>query len=524
MPIEITKPGSSHDRKKTVAPVAVQAPSSHNGAEATVVVCDGDEARFQVVNHVITECAGRSHRIKRPSPIPEAEINSCGGVALVGLAGSLAETNMALAVIRVLKSQGLKIICYGDGARSWPLAAQCRPLLAGAVRVLDSAGAEFATELRALLTQSLQAETTRRNEGHTITAVMKDLGVIGESQAMIAVFRWILRVGVLSDLPVLITGETGTGKQILANAISKLDPKRRNGPFVALNCGAISPNVAESELFGHRRGAFTGADRDRKGLVRSADGGILFLDEIGELDDGLQTKLLRMLQEKSVLGVGEDQETPVDVRVIAATNRDLHQMVERNKFRADLFHRLNVLSIHVPPLAERPADVKPLIEHFLQKYRFMKPGPVLSLADDFLDAVMQAGLPGNVRQLENMVRQVLVNKEDTSPLSLSDLPTDVWRQLSKETENGGNGSASDNGRNDRDGSPSGVPPQDLSSQLAHMLGANGWNLSRSLERCERALLEAALRKARGNQSQAARLLGITSRSVYNKLRKHNLTF
>jgi transcriptional regulator with PAS, ATPase and Fis domain len=523
MPIERTKPDSSLDANETISPALGGSPPNHTDFKATVIVWDGQNSRFQIVQGVIAECAARSRRIRSLLPTVEVETASRCGIALVGLGGRPGQADSDLSVIRALKQQDLKIICYDDGAHAWPLGEQCQPLLAGSLRLLDSARADFAQELRALLEQLLQAETSRRSEEKKIRAVMKELGIVGESQAMISIFRWVLRVGVLSDLPVLITGETGTGKQILANAISRLDPKRRSGPFVALNCGAIAANLAESELFGHRRGAFTGADRHRKGLVRSAHGGILFLDEIGELDDGLQTKLLRMLQEKSVLGVGEDQETPVDVRVIAATNRDLDQMVQQRKFRADLFHRLNVLSIRIPPLAQRPADVKPLIEHFLDKYRYMKPGSTLSAAADFLDALVQAGLPGNVRQLENMVRQVLVNKEDDSPLSLSDLPIEIWQQLSKGANNHGDGSPSGNGTKHHAQSPAEILPQDLPSHLAKMLDTNGWHLSRSLKWCERFFLEAALRKASGNQSQTARLLGITPRSVYNKLRKHNLS-
>ena len=177
--------------------------------------------------------------------------------------------------------------------------------------------------------------------------------------AMTDVFRSIIRFSTLSDLPVLIVGETGTGKEGLARALHRLDPKRKEGPFVAVNCGAIAAPLAESEFFGHRRGAFTGADRDRKGLVRSAEGGVLFLDEIGELEAALQAKLLRVLQESRVLGVGEDRDIQVNVRVVAATNRDLDQMGQQSRFRADLFHRLNVLSIRVPPLSERADDLAP---------------------------------------------------------------------------------------------------------------------------------------------------------------------
>src|SRR6185436_10192490 len=156
---------------------------------------------------------------------------------------------------------------------------------------------------------------------------------------------------------------------LLAKALSEMDPKRKQGPFVAVNCAAVQPTLLESEFFGHRRGSFTGAERDRKGLVRAAEGGVLFLDEISELEVGLQAKLLRVLQENRVLGVGEEREVAVSVRFIAATNRNLEQLVAEGKFRADLFHRLRVLLIHVPPLRDRPSELQLLVEHFLQKHR-----------------------------------------------------------------------------------------------------------------------------------------------------------
>jgi transcriptional regulator with PAS, ATPase and Fis domain len=288
-----------------------------------------------------------------------------------------------------------------------------------------------------------------------------------------------------------------------------------------VNCGTISAGLAESELFGHRRGAFTGADRDRKGLVRSAHGGILFLDEIGELEDGLQSKLLRMLQEKTVLGVGEDGETSVDVRVIAATNRPLEQMVSEKNFREDLFYRLNVLSIHTPSLRERPGDIRPLVDYFFEKYRALAPALPPSIEDEFIEALAEAGLPGNVRQLENIVRQALVKKDDNAPLTLADLPPEILQQLSRWRPAL---------RDESDGLPRSVDdrPQASSSQrevtssVVRLLDGNNWRLNRSLASCEKLFLEAALHKTRGNQSQTARLLGITSRSVYNKVRKYHL--
>jgi transcriptional regulator with PAS, ATPase and Fis domain len=361
-------------------------------------------------------------------------------------------------------------------------------------------------------------------EVEKIKIAMKNLGIIAESEAMISIFRWILRVSALSDLPILIMGETGTGKQILAHALHRLDSKRRNGPFIAVNCGAISPGLAESELFGHRRGAFTGADRERQGLIRSAQGGVLFLDEVGELDDALQTKLLRVLQESRVLGVGEDEEIAVDVRVIAATNRDLDNMVADKKFRADLFHRLNVLSIRIPALRERPADVGPLIEHFLKSCRSLNPAASLSVTSGFINALTKIELPGNVRQLENLVRQALVSKDDDSPLNLSDLPIEVWRQLSEQKDSFPVRSDQVSGRDELDNLAPQTPLQVTPSDLVKLLHANSWSLSRSLRHCEKLFLEAALHTARGNQSETARLLGITPRSVYNMVRKHNLHF
>jgi transcriptional regulator with GAF, ATPase, and Fis domain len=308
----------------------------------------------------------------------------------------------------------------------------------------------------------------------------------------------------------------------LARALHQLDPKRHRGPFVPLNCSAISHNLAESELFGHRRGAFTGADRDRRGLIRSAEGGVLFLDEIGELDDVLQAKLLRVLQEHCVLGVGEDAEIPVDVRIIAATNRDLHAMVQQGRFRGDLFHRLNILPIYIPPLRERPEDLTPLIKHFLEKHRLLKPLWSPAVGADFLDAMRQLELLGNARQLENLVRWVLVNKEDDAPLNLRDLPLDVWQQLSAQGKLLSVPPQARNGGANAQNSALEAQQQGMPAYFADLLGINGWNLSQFLEFCEKILLEATLHKADGNQSQAARLLGITPRSVYNKLHKHRL--
>jgi transcriptional regulator with GAF, ATPase, and Fis domain len=428
-------------------------------------------------------------------------------LALVFL-GTAAPDDDAIERIRRLARGGARVIAYADGADRWPLGSRCRALLAGAVEVLDSAAVHFASGLATKLGRVLALDAEQQRERSVITRELGELGIVGVSDAIAAVFRRAVRVSALSDLHTLITGESGTGKQLLAEAVHRLDPKRRRGPFVALNCGAISAGLAESELFGHRRGAFTGADRDRRGLIRAADGGVLFLDEVGELEPALQTKLLRVLQEGRVLSVGDDREVPVSLRVVAATNRDLEQMVRERAFRADLFHRLNVLSIHIPPLRERPADVGALVRHFVGKYGDLRPGRTASATDEFIEALARDDLPGNARQVENIVRRAIVHKDEDGPLTLRDLPPDIWERAAGEPSCAVP-PAADGGS---------VPGLDVS----RLLVLNDWNLTRALDSCERSFVEAALQASRGNQTDTARLLGITPRSVYNKIRKHHL--
>ena len=420
---------------------------------------------------------------------------------------------VGMQVIRHLKAKGFKVVACEDGAGLLPVKTKCLPLLAGAVEMLDSGSAEFRRELHQVVEGLVRTEAEKQNDKQSIREIMRAIGMIGVSEGIMTVFRSVIHFSALSDLPVIITGETGTGKEGVARALHRLDPKRSRGPFVAVNCGAISAGLAESEFFGHRRGAFTGAERERKGLVRTAEGGVLFLDEVSELDFTLQTKLLRVLQENRVLGVGEDREVTVTVRVVAATNRDLELMMKQDRFRVDLFHRLNVLSIQVPALRERPDDLAPLVEYFLQKYRSLANAAALTSGADFLEALRQVELPGNVRQLENLVRQVLIHKATDLPLSISDLPVEILVRLLGTEEKP---------RARKPDELNLVDSQTMMASVVGLLDANGWNLTRSMEICERHALEAAMGRTQGNQSQTARLLGITPRSVYNKLRKYRL--
>jgi transcriptional regulator with PAS, ATPase and Fis domain len=469
---------------------------------------------------VVTDCGARPYWVEQLGDIEKAARSSCCA-AVVALGMYQTDDALASKAVGCMKQAGLTVIAHERGAHAWPVGVRCRALLAGASCVLDSEEAGFGLELQRVLTSVLRQKTCERVDKEHCHALMKTFGIEGESYSIEEAFRQALRVGSFSDLAVLITGESGTGKELMARAIHQLDPKRRTGPFVAINCGALSPGLVESELFGHSRGAFTGADRDRKGLVRAADGGVLFLDEIGELGSDGQVKLLRVLQDRRVMTVGTDHEVGVDLRVIAATNRNLELMMQRGQFREDLFHRLNMLSVHLPPLRERVANLKPLINNFLVKYRSAATSKTASIDRDFIEALAQLDFPGNVRQLENIVRHALLNKVDDTPLNLSDLSPEIWQQL---CEPGPESTEQPSLKSHMTPLPADIPPSfpDCVATLWSQSSQKDWNLARVVGHCERVLVEEALRRARGNHSQAARALGITPRTLYNKMKKHHL--
>ncbi len=488
--------------------VSAGGPPSQDRDMPAVLLCDSRTIRISTLVELFSKLRA-SVLLHSPESEPPFALKG-SGVGLVALEGE-AEFERRIRLLTLLKNAGFALLAYEDGVEWWPLERRCRPLLAGAAKVLDSKADSFASEVAAWVERTLDKLSARSSEDTSAKVMLDGLGIVGDSAAMVLIFRAVLRISALSDLPVLLTGETGTGKELLAGAIHKLDPKRSRGPLIAINCGAIPNELMESELFGSRKGAFTGAVRDRPGLVRSADGGVLFLDEIGDLDERAQGKLLRVLQEKRVLGVGDDRETAVDIRLVAATNRDLAAMVQKGTFRADLFHRLCVLPIHVPPLRERPQDLAPLAWHLLKKHRALARRPVEAIGQDFFDALLASQLPGNVRQLENVLQWVLVNRDEAGPLTMADLPPEIWQQASTMV---------------RRGAPD--PDEGSSSRISEtsffqeMLERHDSSLVRSLAYCERRLVEVALQIENGNQTHAARLLGVTPRSIYNKVRKHAL--
>ncbi len=320
-------------------------------------------------------------------------------------------------------------------------------------------------------------------------------GLVGRSEAMREVFAVLERLAP-TDLTVLVDGPSGTGKELAAEAIHE-HSARRDGPFVVFDCSAVAHDLIESELFGHVRGAFTGAHAARQGAFEQAHGGTLFLDEIGELDLDLQPKLLRALEKRSVRRVGGNETVPVDVRIVAATNRDLREEVERGGFREDLYYRLAVARVALPALSSRPEDIPLLVEHFVKDVRERLGVPGLSLAWSTLERLQAHPWPGNVRELRNFVERAaaLAGADGDVPTRLLDLPAPPNRAGAPD---GGDWLAAAGVALD-------APFKDAKNQL--------------VETFERAYWEAAMERADGNVSQAARDAGVHRKSVEYILRK-----
>jgi two-component system response regulator AtoC len=317
-------------------------------------------------------------------------------------------------------------------------------------------------------------------------------GVVGRSAALrevITVARKVAR----HPSTVLVTGESGTGKELVARLVHSASPRSARA-FVAVNCAAIPDALLESELFGHARGAFTGAVQERRGLFEEADGGTIFLDEIGDLPLALQVKLLRVLQEGEIRRVGDNASRSVDVRVVAATSRDLEAEVKENRFRADLYYRVNVVRLHLPPLRERGEDIAELAKHFAASHaaRLGIAKPVLSPAA--MRALMDYAWPGNVRELENVIERALVLAEDGA-IGAEELPAAVRGVVAPDA---GAGSV-----------PNGTGEGDLS-------------VKRQTESLERALIRQALDRTGGNRTRAAQLLDLSHRALLYKIREYGL--
>jgi len=364
-------------------------------------------------------------------------------------------------------------------------------------------------------------------------------GIVSSCAAMRAVSKLIDKVA-HADATVLVTGESGTGKELVARAVHRRSA-RANAPFVIVNCGAIPENLIESELFGHVRGSFTGAVADRPGLFRRAHGGTIFLDEIGELPPQLQVRLLRVLQDRMVLPVGGNAPIAVDVRVVAATNRVLEDLVKAGQFREDLYYRLAVIAIHMPPLREREGDLDRLIEHFVRKAAERHAKSVTRVAGRAMQLLLRYRYPGNVRELENVIEHAatLADGEAIREIDLPDSVRDAagprpaaLALAAPARESWGNAAADrvlDHDDDDESAAAS-APPYVESGALRELESAvllpidegEGANLDDQLARREKEMLLAALARAAGVKKKAATLLGINYRSFRHRLQKYGL--
>lgn len=314
---------------------------------------------------------------------------------------------------------------------------------------------------------------------------------VGSSQRMRDVYALVKRV-MGTRINCLISGESGTGKELMARAIH-YGSERAEGPFVAVNCGAIPETLIESELFGYKKGAFTGAERDKVGMFEAANGGTLFLDEVGEMPLSAQVKVLRALQERTVTAVGSTREIAVDVRIVAATNRDLSAEVRESRFREDLYYRLNVIEIDMPPLRERIDDIAPLAQHFLERFAKEYGKPVRGLSPEALRLLRTYRFPGNVRELQNVIERA-VALEPSSLVSPASLPERVQGEVS-------------------------AGPPDVAEEP---IPDSGIDLEARIAGFERKYLERALAASGGNRTAAAKMLGITFRSLRYRLLKFGM--
>jgi len=353
----------------------------------------------------------------------------------------------------------------------------------------------FRVEELKLLLQRMQEKVTLVAENQflrdRVSAELELHGIVGSSSKIQDVLRMVARLKE-TRTPVLITGESGTGKELVARAIHFRGTYAKK-PFVAVDCGSLVPTLVESELFGYEKGAFTGALKSKEGLFQTANGGTILLDEIGELSMEMQAKLLRVLQEKEVRPVGSNQKVKVDIRVIAATNRDLETAYKEGKFRKDLYFRLNVVTLHLPALRERKSDIAALVHYFLDK---LAPGRSITVTSAAMKAMLQYEWPGNVRELENCIERAIALGGPDS-IDLHDLPPAV-RTESPSME------------------AAGFAEKDV------LVPGKPAGSATDLEELERATIERVFEQVQGDKSRARKMLGISRATLYRKLKRYNI--
>lgn len=327
-----------------------------------------------------------------------------------------------------------------------------------------------------------------------------ELGFITGSNVLTPILRQAYKAACVSDITVLLDGETGTGKQVLALAIHRLDQKRRAFPFVTVHCASLSETLAESELFGHQKGAFTGAAAHRRGLFQSAHRGTLFLDDVNDLPLHLQAKLLDVLQRGAVRPMGSDEERRVDTRILAASNQPLKPLVLQNRFRADLYHRLNVVRLRLPALRDRREDLPDLLLALAHRHRGIYE-PIEKVENELLSLLYSQSFPGNVRELENDVQRMLFSKTAGTSLGLAD-----WDRRSVEAT----------------GEESPDLLEEAAANIWQAITLHGVSYAQAIHQIESSVLEAALKVKGRTRRQLAQCLQTSERTLYHKIRTHHL--
>ena len=441
-----------------------------------VLLVDADTSSQQHCTRVLRDCACEPSPVNSASEALALLASRRFDVMLLDFRlASLAGSDLSAAAKRA--HPGINIILMVEGIGNpppnQPLRLRGCPLLTKPLKI---------EELAAALETSLAAAPPPPAEpGGTARALdpAEFAGLVGGSERMRKIYRLVSKVA-LQRHPVLVTGESGTGKELVARAIHSQGPWR-DQPFVPVDCGSLPPTLIESELFGHVKGAFTGASQARQGLLAAAGSGTVFLDEIGELPIELQSRLLRVIQEHEIRPLGSNERTRFEARIVAATNQDLEAGIQRGVFRKDLYFRLNVVSIKMPSLRDRKEDIPQLVRHFLERLRDHK--PAMQISDESLGCLLSYDWPGNVRELENCIQRA-VSLGSGSFIELRDLPSTMLYRLSRKSSS----------------------RQDLGT----------------LQSLEQQAIRQALRATGGDRVRAAKLLGIGKTTIYRKLKEYGL--
>ncbi len=413
--------------------------------------------------------------------------------------------------VRMPGMGGMELLA--EVGRSWPdvpvILLTAHGTVPLAVEAMKAGAADFALKPfdREEILFSIRKALLRAQQEEGARPLVKEASsFVGGSTAMAEAQAMLTRAA-SGTATVLLRGESGTGKELAAKAVHDASP-RRGGPFVKLHCAALPDTLLESELFGYEKGAFTGAATRKPGRVELASGGTLFLDEIGDITPQVQVKLLRLLQEREFERLGGTQTLKVDVRFVAATHRNLEEMVRKGEFREDLFYRLNVVPVWLPPLRARPEDIEPLVRHFLDVHAKANGRPPFTLTPDGLEALRAQPWPGNVRQLQNFIERLVVLSD--SPLLTGD---EVRREVARQP-----------GIVPMAPAPMPASPSPLSATMPAPggTGSEGRTLESQRKEMERQAMVDALERAGDNRTLAARLLGISRRTLYNKLEEHGL--